>query len=225
MSRNIVFMMDVDIKGDGRYASSRREAYKYSIDSWRKWCNKNNCELFILNELLLPNDEMGICWQRYYLFDILDSNDVKYDQVLMVDADTIIHPDTPNFFEKTDNKGNIKILWNHVLDEVLGDEAGVNGIICSDVNDPSNKTELDVQGVFIAIGHDPNTSFFGGNLKLDESNYIILDDSNGRFATQTSIEGVFAAGDVADPVYRQAVTSAGSGCMAALDAEKFLEQS
>ena len=127
-------------------------------------------------------------------------------------------------FEKTDNKGNIKILWNHVLDEVLGDEAGVNGIICSDVNDPSNKTELNVQGVFIAIGHDPNTSFFGDNLKLDESNYIILDDSNGRFATQTSIEGVFAAGDVADPVYRQAVTSAGSGCMAALDAEKFLEQ-
>jgi len=111
------------------------------------------------------------------------------------------------------------------LDEVLGDEAGVNGIICSDVNDPSNKTELNVQGVFIAIGHDPNTSFFGDNLKLDESNYIILDDSNGRFATQTSIEGVFAAGDVADPVYRQAVTSAGSGCMAALDAEKFLEQS
>ena len=110
------------------------------------------------------------------------------------------------------------------MDEVLGDEAGVNGIICSDVNDPSNKTELDVQGVFIAIGHDPNTSFFDDNLKLDESNYIILDDSNGRFATQTSIEGVFAAGDVADPVYRQAVTSAGSGCMAALDAEKFLEQ-
>ena len=127
-------------------------------------------------------------------------------------------------FEKTNNKGNIKILWNHVLEEVVGDEAGVNGIICSDVNDPSNKTELDVQGVFIAIGHDPNTSFFDDNLKLDESNYIILDDSNGRFATQTSIEGVFAAGDVADPVYRQAVTSAGSGCMAALDAEKFLEQ-
>ena len=130
-----------------------------------------------------------------------------------------------NFFEKTDNKGNIKILWNHVLDEVLGDEAGVNGIICSDVNDPSNKTELDVQGVFIAIGHDPNTSFFGDNLKLDESNYIILDDSNGRFATQTSIEGVFAAGDVVDPVYEQACDFCGSGCMAALDAEKFLEQS
>ena len=82
-----------------------------------------------------------------------------------------------------------------------------------------------MQGVFIAIGHDPNTAFFGDDLKLDESNYIILDKSNHRYATQTSIEGVFAAGDVADPVYRQAVTSAGSGCMAALDAEKFLEQS
>ncbi len=128
-------------------------------------------------------------------------------------------------FEKTGDNGNIKILWDHVLDEVLGDESGVNGIICSNVNEPSNQTQLDVQGVFIAIGHDPNTSFFGDGLKLDDSNYIILDDSNARFSTQTNIEGVFAAGDVADPVYRQAVTSAGSGCMAALDAEKFLEQS
>ena len=128
-------------------------------------------------------------------------------------------------FEKTDDDGNIKILWNHVLDEVIGDESGVNGIIASDVNEPSDKTTLDVQGVFIAIGHDPNTSFFGGDLKLDDSNYIVLDKSNDRFATQTSVRGVFAAGDVADPVYRQAVTSAGSGCMAALDAEKFLEQS
>jgi thioredoxin reductase (NADPH) len=128
-------------------------------------------------------------------------------------------------FEKTGKDGNIDILWNHVLDEVIGDESGVTGIISSDVNQESNKTNLDVQGVFIAIGHDPNTSFFGNNLKLDDSNYILLDKSNDRFATQTSIEGVFAAGDVADPVYRQAVTSAGSGCMAALDAEKFLEQS
>ena len=128
-------------------------------------------------------------------------------------------------FEKTDDDGNIKILWNHVLDEVIGDESGVNGIIASDVNEPSDKTTLDVQGVFIAIGHDPNTSFFGGDLKLDDSNYIVLDKSNDRFATQTSVRGVFAAGDVADPTYRQAVTSAGSGCMAALDAEKFLEQS
>ncbi len=128
-------------------------------------------------------------------------------------------------FEKTGENGNIKILWDHVLDEVLGDESGVNGIVCSNVNESSDQTQLDVQGVFIAIGHDPNTSFFGDSLKLDDSNYIILDESNARFSTQTSIEGVFAAGDVADPVYRQAVTSAGSGCMAALDAEKFLEQS
>ena len=128
-------------------------------------------------------------------------------------------------FEKTGDGGNIDILWNHVLDEVIGDESGVTGIISSDVNQKSTKTNLDVQGVFIAIGHDPNTSFFGNNLILDDSNYIVLDKSNDRFATQTSIEGVFAAGDVADPVYRQAVTSAGSGCMAALDAEKFLEQS
>jgi len=128
-------------------------------------------------------------------------------------------------FEKTGDGRNIDILWNHVLDEVIGDESGVTGIISSDVNQESTKTNLDVQGVFIAIGHDPNTSFFGNNLILDDSNYIVLDKSNDRFATQTSIEGVFAAGDVADPVYRQAVTSAGSGCMAALDAEKFLEQS
>ena len=128
-------------------------------------------------------------------------------------------------FEKTGDGGNIDILWNHVLDEVIGDESGVTGIISSNVNQESTKTNLDVQGVFIAIGHDPNTSFFGNNLILDDSNYIVLDKSNDRFATQTSIEGVFAAGDVADPVYRQAVTSAGSGCMAALDAEKFLEQS
>ena len=128
-------------------------------------------------------------------------------------------------FEKTGDGGNIDILWNHVLDEVIGDESGVTGIISSDVNQKSTKINLDVQGVFIAIGHDPNTSFFGNNLILDDSNYIVLDKSNDRFATQTSIEGVFAAGDVADPVYRQAVTSAGSGCMAALDAEKFLEQS
>jgi len=102
--KNLVFMMDIDIKGDGRYASTRSEAYKYSIDSWRKWCEKNNCELFVLNDLLLDNEQMGVCWQRYYLFDILEVNKIEYDQVLMVDADTIIHPDTPNFFEMTDHK-------------------------------------------------------------------------------------------------------------------------
>ena len=97
-------MMDIDIKGDGRYASSRRAAYKYSIDSWKRWCDTNDCELFVLNDLILENDKMGICWQRYYLFDILEANDIEYDQVLMVDADTIVHPETPNFFELTNNK-------------------------------------------------------------------------------------------------------------------------
>jgi hypothetical protein len=104
MNKNLVFMMDIDIKGDGRYASSRRAAYKYSIDSWKKWCDKNDCELFVLNDLILENNKMGICWQRYYLFDILDANEIKYDQVLMVDADTIVHPDCPNFFEMTEHK-------------------------------------------------------------------------------------------------------------------------
>ena len=79
MSRNVIFMMDVDIKGDGRYASSRREAYKYSIDSWKKWCKKNDCELFILNDLLLPNDEMAIPWQKFYIFDFVSANGMFLD--------------------------------------------------------------------------------------------------------------------------------------------------
>ena len=97
-------MLDIDIKRDGRYASSRRASYKYSIASWKNWCEKNNCELFVLTDLLLPKEQMAICWQRYYLFDILEANDIKYDQILMVDADTIVHPDCPNFFEMTDGK-------------------------------------------------------------------------------------------------------------------------
>ena len=120
----------------------------------------------------------------------------------------------------------IEIIWDSVIEEVTGDNEpkNVKGIKIKNLK--TNKIdELKLDGLFIAIGHDPNTSFFGDGLKLDDSNYIILDESNARFSTQTSIEGVFAAGDVADPVYRQAVTSAGSGCMAALDAEKFLEQS
>ena len=102
--KNIVFMMDIDIGGDGRYASNRRFGYKYSIDSWKKWCEKNDCELFVLNDLLADNNEMAICWQRFHLFDILEANEIEYDQVLMVDADTIVHPDTPNFFEMSERK-------------------------------------------------------------------------------------------------------------------------
>ena len=95
---NVVFIPNIDL-GDGRANS-----YYYSIDSWKQWCNKNNCELLVLDELLYPVDYMKITWQRYYLFDILESNHVKYDQILMVDADTIVHPECPNFFEMSEGK-------------------------------------------------------------------------------------------------------------------------
>jgi thioredoxin reductase (NADPH) len=126
-------------------------------------------------------------------------------------------------FEKTKGNGNIDILWNHTLKEVLGDESGVNSVLLNDLNNDGEDVSLPVQGVFIAIGHNPNTEIFDNQIQLDHSNYIVLDKSNNRFSTQTSEEGIFAAGDVADPIYRQAVTSAGSGCMAALDAEKYLD--
>ena len=126
-------------------------------------------------------------------------------------------------FEKTKGKGNIDILWNHTLKEVLGDETVVNGVLLNDLKNKGEDIALDVQGVFIAIGHNPNTEILDNQIQLDDSNYIVLDKSNNRFSTQTSVDGIFAAGDVADPIYRQAVTSAGSGCMAALDAEKYLD--
>lgn len=100
--------MDVDLQGSThkslahRYSSSRRAPYKYSISSWKKWASKNNSEVFILNDALMPNKDMGICWQRYYLFDILEANNIEYNQVLMVDADTIVHPECPNFFTMTE---------------------------------------------------------------------------------------------------------------------------
>jgi len=104
MKKNIVFILDIDLKGDGRWASSRRAPYQYSINSWKHWCDKHNVEMFILSDTLVDYKEMGICWQRYYLFDILDSNGIEYDQIAMIDADTIVHPDCPNFFEMTDRK-------------------------------------------------------------------------------------------------------------------------
>ena len=120
--------------------------------------------------------------------------------------------------EKSKN-GNISIEWNHNLDEVLGDDMGVTGLRLKD-NDGNTK-EIDVHGVFIAIGHKPNTDVFAGQLEM-EHGYISVKSGREGNATQTSVEGVFAAGDVADHIYRQAITSAGSGCMAALDAERFL---
>ncbi len=121
---------------------------------------------------------------------------------------------------KKAKNGNISIEWNHNLDEVLGDEIGVTGLRLKG-NDGSTK-EIDVHGVFIAIGHTPNTGIFEGQLEINQG-YIKVKAGLEGNATQTSVEGVFAAGDVADHVYRQAVTSAGSGCMAALDAERFLD--
>jgi len=114
---------------------------------------------------------------------------------------------------------NVNIEWNHVLDEVLGDDTGVTGVRLRSTLDEATK-ELTVHGVFIAIGHTPNTGFVKGQLDMDNTGYLI---TQGK-TTATSVDGVFAAGDVADPVYRQAVTSAGDGCKAALDAERFLSQ-
>jgi len=117
--------------------------------------------------------------------------------------------------------GNVDIAWDHVLDEVLGDETGVTGLRIRNVKDHGTR-ELPARGVFIAIGHRPNTDPFAGQLEM-KGGYILVGGHGGVNATATSIAGVFAAGDVADPVYRQAVTAAGSGCMAALDAERHLE--
>jgi thioredoxin reductase (NADPH) len=118
--------------------------------------------------------------------------------------------------------GNVEILYDHVLDEVVGDERGVTGVRLKNVKNGAPRA-VDVQGVFIAIGHTPNTAVFAGQLEM-EGGYIVTKTGRHGFATATSVEGVFAAGDVADPIYRQAVTSAGSGCMAALDAERFLTE-
>ena len=123
-------------------------------------------------------------------------------------------------FEKAKN-GNIKIEWNHSVKEVVGDDMGVNGVVIESMIDGSTK-QLDVLGMFVAIGHKPNTDLFKGQLEMKDGYLIVNSGLNGN-ATQTSIEGVFAAGDVADHVYRQAITSAGTGCMAALDAEKYLD--
>jgi thioredoxin reductase (NADPH) len=119
------------------------------------------------------------------------------------------------------DKGKVSIEWNHVVEEILGDDKGVNGIRIKHVHTGATK-EIKLSGVFIAIGHTPNTDIFKGQLELDRGYIKVKGTGCQGNATATSVPGVFAAGDVADPVYRQAVTSAGTGCMAALDAEKFL---
>lgn len=117
--------------------------------------------------------------------------------------------------------GNVTIEWDHVLDEVLGDDTGVTGMRIKNVKDGSTK-DIDLQGVFIAIGHKPNTDIFAGQLDMQHGYLTVAGGVEGN-ATQTSIEGIFAAGDVMDHVYKQAITSAGTGCMAALDAERYLD--
>jgi thioredoxin reductase (NADPH) len=118
--------------------------------------------------------------------------------------------------------GKVTLMWNHVVEEVLGDDTGVTGVRVRNVLDQS-AAELTVPGVFIAVGHTPNTQIFEGQLEM-QGGYIVVRSGTAGDATATSVPGVFAAGDVADHVYRQAVTSAGTGCMAALDADRYLEQ-
>lgn len=118
--------------------------------------------------------------------------------------------------------GNVKLAWNHILEEVLGDDAGVTGIRIKSTETGETRDEA-LQGVFIAIGHSPNTGIFAGQLEMN-GGYIRIHSGTEGGATATSVPGVFAAGDVADHIYRQAITSAGSGCMAALDAEKYLDE-
>jgi thioredoxin reductase (NADPH) len=124
-------------------------------------------------------------------------------------------------FERA-KEGKVNLQWDHVLDEVLGDDSGVTGIRIRSTTDESQTRDIDLAGVFIAIGHSPNTGLFDGQLDM-RNGYIVVKSGIDGDATATSVPGVFAAGDVADHVYRQAITSAGAGCMAALDAEKYLD--
>jgi thioredoxin reductase (NADPH) len=123
-------------------------------------------------------------------------------------------------FDKAEN-GNVTLAWNNTLDEILGDDSGVTGMRIKSTADGSTQ-DIDLQGVFIAIGHKPNTDIFAGQLDMKDGYLTIKSGTKGN-ATATSIPGIFAAGDVGDHIYRQAVTSAASGCMAALDAEKYLD--
>ena len=124
-------------------------------------------------------------------------------------------------FEK-EKEGKIEIHWDHVVDEVLGDDGGVTGLRIQSTKDDGRKTDLELDGVFIAIGHSPNTGLFEDQLEM-KNGYIVVKAGLTGNATATSMPGVFAAGDVMDQIYRQAITSAGTGCMAALDAEKYVD--
>ena len=108
MKRNVVFMFNVKIENSklegSRWSADRSDPYIYGVKSWEHWCKKNDCDLYVLDELFFPNEEMAVPWQKFYIFDLLESNGVDYDQIMYVDADTIVHPDCPNVFEMTDGK-------------------------------------------------------------------------------------------------------------------------
>ena len=108
MKKNIVFLVDIKLEGKqqevGRWAETRSNPYKFSIDSWKVWCKKNDCELFVLNDPIFPHKQMPVSWQRYYIFDLLDANEIEYNQIMYVDSDTMPHPDCPNVFKLSDNK-------------------------------------------------------------------------------------------------------------------------
>lgn len=124
--------------------------------------------------------------------------------------------------KKQESTGKIEFAWDSVVDEVLGNEQGVTGVRIKNAHSDESRV-IDATGVFIAIGHKPNTDIFKGQLEMDETGYLKTKGGIGPFATETNVAGVFAAGDVSDPTYRQAITAAGSGCQAALDADKYLD--
>jgi thioredoxin reductase (NADPH) len=124
--------------------------------------------------------------------------------------------------EKKESTGKIHLAWNSEIEEITGNAQGVNGVRIKNTQ-TGETTSLPVTGVFIAIGHKPNTDIFAGQLDMDATGYLKVKSGSGQNATATNIPGVFAAGDVSDPIYRQAITAAGTGCMAALDADKYLE--
>ena len=125
--------------------------------------------------------------------------------------------------KQKEKDGKVEFVWNHTLDEVLGDNDKVQSVRVKHV-ESSEMKEINCSGAFIAIGHKPNTDIFRGSLDMDDTGYLNIKGGSSGNATQCSIEGVFAAGDVSDSIYRQAITSAGAGCMAALDAEKYLDK-
>lgn len=127
-----------------------------------------------------------------------------------------------HLIQKKESTGKIDFAWNSVIDEIVGDNQGVNGVRIKNLQ-TGETSLLDVTGVFIAIGHKPNTDIFAGQLDMDSAGYLKVRSGTGQNSTATNIPGVFAAGDVSDPTYRQAITAAGTGCMAALDADKYLD--